>query len=71
VEVNEFDGSDPIGWITQMEHYFSFHGITGELVKIHYIVLYMDPKRWKWWQWRKKSHQGHVSWKQFVAKLYE
>jgi hypothetical protein len=28
VEVNKFDGSDPTGWVTQMEHYFSLHGIT-------------------------------------------
>jgi hypothetical protein len=28
VEVNKFDGSDPMGWVTQMEHYFSLHGIT-------------------------------------------
>jgi hypothetical protein len=28
VDVNKFDGSDPTGWVTQMEHYFSLHGIT-------------------------------------------
>jgi hypothetical protein len=40
--VNKFDGSDPMGWVTQMEHYFSLHGITDELAKLHYNVLYMD-----------------------------
>jgi hypothetical protein len=44
VEVNKFDGSDPTGWVTQMEHYFSLHGITDELAKLHYGVLYLDPK---------------------------
>jgi hypothetical protein len=34
VEVNKIDGLDPIGWVTQMEHYFSLHGITNELAKI-------------------------------------
>jgi hypothetical protein len=34
VEVNKFDGSDPMGWVTQMEHYFSLHGITDELAKL-------------------------------------
>jgi hypothetical protein len=42
VEVNKFDGFDPTGWVTQTEHYFSLHGITDELEKLHYDVLYLD-----------------------------
>jgi hypothetical protein len=42
VEVNKFDGSDPTGWVTQMEHYFSLHGITKDLEKLCYGVLYLD-----------------------------
>jgi hypothetical protein len=42
VEVNIFDGSDPKGWITQMEHYFSLHDIIDELDKLCYVVLYLD-----------------------------
>jgi hypothetical protein len=41
--VNKFDGSDPTGWVTQMEHYFSLHGITDDLIKLHISVLYLDP----------------------------
>jgi len=48
VEVNKFDGSDPMGWVTQMEHYFSLHGITDELDKLRYVVLYLDPECWQW-----------------------
>jgi hypothetical protein len=55
VEVNKFDGSDPTGWVTQMEHYFSLHSITNELAKLCYDVLYLDPERW---QWRKKFTSG-------------
>jgi hypothetical protein len=44
IEVNKFDGSDPTGWVTQMENYFSLHGITDELDKICYVVLYLDPE---------------------------
>jgi hypothetical protein len=44
IEVNKFDGSDPTGWVTQMEHYFSLHGITDDLAKLHYGVLYLDPE---------------------------
>jgi hypothetical protein len=41
VKVNKFDGSNPTGWVTQMEHYFSLHGITDELAKLRYGVLYL------------------------------
>jgi len=42
VEVNKFDGSDPMGWVTQMENHFSLHGITDELEKLFYGILYLD-----------------------------
>jgi hypothetical protein len=42
VEVNKFDGSDPQALVTQMEHYFSLHGIIDELTKLHYGILYLD-----------------------------
>jgi hypothetical protein len=45
IEVNKFDGSDPTGWVTQMEHYFSLHGITIKLAKIRYDILYLDHER--------------------------
>ena len=34
VDVTKFDGSDPTGWVTQMEHYFSLYGIMDELAKL-------------------------------------
>jgi hypothetical protein len=40
--VNKFDGSDPTSWVTQMEHYFSLHGITDDLAKLCYGVLHLD-----------------------------
>jgi hypothetical protein len=42
VEVNKFDGLDPTGWVTQMEHYFSLHGIIDDLIKLCIDVLYLD-----------------------------
>jgi hypothetical protein len=50
VMINKFDGSYPQDWVTQMEHYFSLHGITNELTKLHYGILYLDPEIWQWWQ---------------------
>jgi hypothetical protein len=71
IEVDKFDGSDPTSWVTQMEHYFSLHCITDELDKLCYVVLYLDPEQWQWWQWRKNSCKGYITWTYFVAELYD
>jgi hypothetical protein len=54
-----------------MEHYFSLYNITDDLAKLWYGVLHLDQECWKWWQWRKTSHQGYIAWTQFVTELYE
>ena len=69
--MTKFDSSDPTGWVTQMEHYFSLYGITGDLAKLWYGVLHLDQECWQWWQWRKIARQGYVAWTHFVAELYE
>jgi hypothetical protein len=71
VEVNKFDGLDSMGWVTQMEHYFSLHGITDELAKLRYTILYLDLECWQWWKWHKNACQGYVPWIEIVAELYE
>jgi hypothetical protein len=71
VDVTKFDGLDPTGWVTQMEHYFSLYDITDDLTKLRYGVLHLDKKRWQCWQWRKTSRQVYIAWTHFVAKLYE
>ena len=50
VDVTKFDGSDPTGWVTQMEHYFSLYDITNDFTKIWYGVFHLDQERWQWWQ---------------------
>jgi hypothetical protein len=52
VDVTKFVGSDPTGWVTQMEHYFSLYNITDDLAKLRYGVLDLDQERWQWWQWK-------------------
>jgi hypothetical protein len=69
--VTKFDGLDPTGWVTQMEHYFSLYGITDDLAKLRYGVLHLDQECWQCLQWRKTSRQGYVAWTQFVTELYE
>jgi hypothetical protein len=71
VDVTKFDGLDPTGWVTQMEHCFSLYNIIDELAKLWYGVLHLDQERWQWWQWRKKSHQGYIACTQFVEETYE
>jgi hypothetical protein len=71
VDVTKFYGSDPTGWVTQMEHYFSLYDITDDLEKLRYGVLHLDQEHWQWWQWRKTSHQGYIAWTHFVVELYE
>jgi hypothetical protein len=45
VDVTKFDGLDPTGWVTQMEHYFSLYNITDDLAKLRYGVLHLDQER--------------------------
>jgi hypothetical protein len=71
VDVTKFDGLDPTGWVTQMEHYFSLYDITYDLAKLRYGVLHIDQERWKWWKWRKTSCQGYIAWTHFLAEIYE
>jgi hypothetical protein len=35
VEMHKFDGSDPAGWVSQMEHYLSLHDIQDDETKLH------------------------------------
>ena len=34
VDLNKFDGVDPTREVTQIEHYFSLHGIIDDLLKL-------------------------------------
>jgi hypothetical protein len=42
VDATKFDGWDPTGWVTQMEHYFSLYNITNDLAKLWYGGLHLD-----------------------------
>jgi hypothetical protein len=54
-----------------MEHYFYLYDITNDLSKLRYGFLHLDQEHWQWWQWRKTSRQGYISWTHFVEELYE
>jgi hypothetical protein len=38
VDMNKFDGFEP----SQMEHYFTLHGINNDMMKLRVGVLYLD-----------------------------
>ena len=65
IEVNKFNGSDPVGWVSQMGHYFSLHNITDDMAKLRVAILYLDYERWEWWQWYKKAYGGCIAWTPF------
>ena len=44
--MHKFDGSDPAGWVSQMEHYFSLHDIRYDESKLHVGFMYLDQERW-------------------------
>ena len=64
VDATKFDGLNPIGWVTQMEHYFPLYDITDDFAKLLYGVLLLDQEHW---QWRKTSRQGYIAWTHFMA----
>jgi hypothetical protein len=39
VYMNIFNGTNPMGWVTQMEHYLFLHGITYDMMKLQVGVL--------------------------------
>ena len=71
VDLNKFDSSNPDGWVTQMKHYFSLHGITNDMIKFKVGFLYLDPGRWQWWEWHKKSYTGYFACNDFVTNILE
>jgi hypothetical protein len=69
VDMHKFDGSTLVGWVSQMEQYFSLHNIWDDEIKIHVGVLYLDQERWKWWQWHTKCYLGIPTWNMFTKAV--
>jgi hypothetical protein len=69
VDMHKFDGSNPAGWVSQMEQYFSLHNIWDDETKLHVGVLYLDQEQWQWWQWHKKCYPGIPTWNMFTKAV--
>ena len=50
LDMKMFYGNDPARWVSQMKHFFFLHNICIVDHKYQVALLYVDAKRWKWWQ---------------------
>jgi hypothetical protein len=66
VEIHKFDGSNLVGWVSHMEHYFSLHDFRDDETKLHVGVMYLDQEHWQWWQWHKKCYPRHPNLNMFT-----
>lgn len=46
VDLNKFDGVDPLRWVTQMEHYFTLEGIIDDTIKVNVRILLLYLEKW-------------------------
>ena len=68
--MHKFYGSNPIRWVSQMEHYLSLHDIWDDETKLHVEFMYLDNELWKWWKWHKKCYLGLPSWTMFTKLVF-
>ena len=62
LDMYKFDGSNLVVWVAQMEQYFIMNDMQDYQTKLHVGALYLDQKRWQWWQWHQKFHPGNITW---------
>ena len=53
LDMKMFHGTDPEGWVSQMENFFILHNICTIEDKYQVAILYLDAEHWKWWQFHK------------------
>ena len=67
--MQNFDGTDPITWIFQMQQFFDLHQVP-TMQKVTIASLYLEPDQFVWYQWlcdRKKD--SIISWSIFTEEL--
>ncbi|XP_024031413.1 uncharacterized protein LOC112094537 [Morus notabilis] len=67
IEVPQFDGSDPTGWVFQTEEFFYFHG-TPDHLRLRIVSFHMEGRAAAWYQWMKANH-WLTTWKEFLVHL--
>jgi len=67
LDVPQFDGTDPCGWIFKISQFFNYHH-TPEEKCITVASFYLDGLTLSWYQWM--YHNGQIeSWQQFLQAL--
>ena len=51
LDMHKFDGTDPTGWVSQMDNLFFLHNISTHVDKYQVELLYLDVECWEWWQY--------------------
>ncbi|WVZ13617.1 hypothetical protein V8G54_011183 [Vigna mungo] len=67
LDVPQFDGTDPMGWIFKISQFFEYHR-TPEVDRLRIVSFYMDGPTLSWFQW---LHQNNMipSWQDFLQAL--
>ena len=50
IDMQNFDGKDPITWIFQMEQLFDLHQVP-TMQNVTIAFLYLEPDQFVWYQW--------------------
>jgi hypothetical protein len=69
LDMQELDGTDPVDWVSQMEHFFFLHNICTSDDKYQLSLVYLDAERWQWRQWHQQCIGGQSFPKHFVLVL--
>ena len=67
LDIPRFDGTDPFGWIFQINQYFQYHA-TPEHDRLTIVSFYMDGRALAWFQWMTTNGQL-TSWPAFIQAL--
>ncbi|XP_039118795.1 uncharacterized protein LOC120254848 [Dioscorea cayenensis subsp. rotundata] len=67
IDVPLFTGENVLGWLFQMNHFFSFHQIPDDH-RLPIAAFYMSGSALQWFQWLHTTDQLH-HWDDFVRKL--
>lgn len=63
MDIPRFDGTDALGWIFKIDHFFNFHN-TQEEQRISIASFYLDGPALNWYQWMYNNNQL-TSWTNF------
>lgn len=65
MNIPHFDGTDALGWIFKINHFFNFHNTQDEQ-RISIVSFYLDGQALNWYQWMYNNNQL-TSWTNFLT----